>query len=67
MSRDSSDDVSWFHSTLSLYQLCQPDRKKQFITNLLSKKYALTKVFQGNQKFGVGDFQNQRQIFYPLW
>ena len=27
-----------------------------FITNLLSKKYLLTKVFQEKQQFGVRDF-----------
>ena len=37
MSGDLSGEISWFLSPSSLSQLCQSDRKKQFITNLLSK------------------------------
>ena len=46
MSGNLSDEVSWFLSSLWLSQLCKPDRQKQFITNLLSKRHALTQVFQ---------------------
>ena len=67
ISRDLSDEVSWFLSSLSCSQLFLPDHKNHFVTNLLSKKYAWTKVFQENQRFGVQDFQSQRQITYPLW
>ena len=42
MSGNLSDEVSWFLSSLWISQLCKPDRKKQFITNLLSKRHALT-------------------------
>ena len=34
MSGDLSGEISWFLSPSSLSQLCQSDRKKQFITNL---------------------------------
>ena len=36
MSGDWGGDVSWFVPPLSLFQLCQPDHKKQFIKKLLS-------------------------------
>ena len=49
MSGKLNGEVFWFLSPLSLSQLSQPDRKKQFITSLLSKSYAITNVFQENQ------------------
>ena len=55
-------EVFWPLSPFSHLQFCQPDRNKQFITTLLSKNYTLTKTFQENQKFGVQDFQNKKQI-----
>ena len=67
ISGDISDEVSWFFSPLSLSRFCQPDRQKQFLTNLLSKKYALIKVFEENQQFAVWSFRNQIQFFYQLW
>ena len=49
---DLSHEVSLFLWHLSLSQSCQPDRKKEFITNLLSKKYI---------------FLKPKTISYPLW
>ena len=40
--------------------------QKQFITKFLSQKYALTKVFQENQQFGIMECRKHRDSSYPL-
>ena len=50
MSGDLSDKFSWFLSPSPLSELCKPGSKNQLMTNLVSKKPTLTKVFQGNQE-----------------
>ena len=45
ISGDRGGEVSWFAPPLPLFQLCQPDHKKQFIKKLLSNlEYGIFKV-----------------------
>ena len=63
MSRDLSDEVSWFLSTLSLSQ--STDREKQFITNLLSKKKCINKSVPRISKIWCTGFLKSKTNFLP--
>ena len=66
-SGDLSNEVSWFLSSLSLSQFCEPDLKKAIYHQVINKKICINKSFpKKKQQFGVRDFQNQRQISYLL-
>ena len=46
MPGDLTDEAFWFHTSLPLSQLCQPDRKEAIYHQFIIKKHSLTKMFQ---------------------
>ena len=63
MSGDSSDEISWFLSPLSLSQFCKIT-KNQFIANLLPKKNCINKSVPKNTIRSTG-FPKPKTNFFP--